>query len=162
MVRRVHAGTSAAGASFVAAASVHRGSVSAGAMTLLLFVAMLGAVSAPATRAEQTARRPNLVLMIVDELGTGDVPWADSTIHAPKLLELAESGLRLGTQYAWQWCAPTRGALMSGRFPMHTGYAGGGMPGDGEGMDLRIPLLPGELKAASYATHMIGKVRPAV
>ena len=84
------------------------------------------------------ATRPHLVLMIVDELGTGDVPWADPTIHAPTISALGEGGLRLGTQYAWQWCAPTRGALMSGRFPMHTGYAGGGMPGDGEGLDLRV------------------------
>jgi hypothetical protein len=119
--------------------------------------------------------------MIVDELGTGDVPWADSTIHAPTLQKLGTEGLRLGSQYAWQWCAPTRGALLSGRFVMHTGYGGGGMPGaarlqqqravqqccqlaaqlpadccsiispagaagDFQGMDLRVPLLPGELK----------------
>ena len=84
----------------------------------------------------------------VDELGTGDVPWADTTIVAPTLLRLGEEGLRLGAQYAWQWCAPTRGSLLSGRFPMHTGYTGGGMPGDGEGMELKWPLLPAELKAA--------------
>jgi hypothetical protein len=29
-------------------------------------------------------------------------------------------------RYAWMWCAPTRGSLLSGRFPMHTGYTGGG------------------------------------
>lgn len=97
---------------------------------------------------------PHIVLMIVDELGTGDVPWADPTIHAPTIASLGESGLRLGTQYAWQWCAPTRGSLLSGRFPMHTGYTGGGMPGDGEGMDLAVPLLPLELKKLGYATHV--------
>eukprot|EP00041_Stephanoeca_diplocostata_P031016 m.953623 g.953623 ORF g.953623 m.953623 type:complete len:543 (-) comp23871_c1_seq11:3532-5160(-) len=100
---------------------------------------------------------PHVVLMIIDELGTGDVPWADHLIHAPTLLKLGENSLRLGTQYAWQWCAPTRGALLSGRFPMHSGYNGGGMPGDGQGMDLNMPLLPGDLKRAGYATHMLGK-----
>ena len=88
------------------------------------------------------------VLYQVDELGTGDVPWADKTIVAPTLLKLGEEGLRLGTQYAWQWCAPTRGSLLSGRFPMHTGYTGGGMPGDGQGLELKWPLLPAELKTA--------------
>lgn len=75
-------------------------------------------------------KQPHLVLVIVDELGTGDVPWTDHDIHAPTINQLGTQGLRLGTSYAWMWCAPTRGALLSGRFPMHTGYDGGGMPGD--------------------------------
>lgn len=101
----------------------------------------------------------HIVLMLVDELGTGDLPWSDPLIHAPTIQALGEGGLRLGHQYAWHWCAPTRGALLTGRFPMHSGYIAGGMPGDGEGVDLRLPLLPGELKnaAPSYATHMLGK-----
>lgn len=149
----------------------------------------------PSVRLAQSisqAQPPHVVLMIIDELGTGDVPWADRLIQAPTLLKLGksqqytlifylftdfyftfcsfythfehslfcnagENSLRLGTQYAWQWCAPTRGALLSGRFPMHSGYQGGGMPGNGVGMDLNMPLLPGDLKQAGYATHMIGK-----
>jgi arylsulfatase A-like enzyme len=101
--------------------------------------------------------RPHIVLVLVDELGTGDVPWTDSEIIAPTLRELGESGLRLGTSYAWHWCAPTRGALLSGRFPMHTGYNGGGMPGDGQGMPLEVPLLSNELKRSGYTCHMLGK-----
>ena len=76
-------------------------------------------------------------------------------------MRLATDGVRLGTQYAWQWCAPTRGSLLSGRYPMHTGYAGGGMPGDGEGMDLRVPLISDELKRVGYKTHMIGSEQAA-
>ena len=113
---------------------------------------VLAAVVLSSTRPAAAAKQPNLILMIVDELGTGDVPWADTTIVAPTLQKLGEEGLRLGTQYAWQWCAPTRGSLLSGRFPMHTGYTGGGMPGDGEGMELKWPLLPAELKAAGYVS----------
>jgi hypothetical protein len=74
-------------------------------------------------------------------------------------------GLRLGVSYAWQWCAPTRGALLSGRYPMHTGYDGGGMPGDGQGMPLTIPLLGEDMQRAGYKTHMLGeweKVRACV
>lgn len=101
--------------------------------------------------------RPHIILMLVDELGTGDVPWTDHEIVAPTLRELGEGGLRLGTSYAWHWCAPTRGALLSGRFPMHTGYNGGGMPGDGQGMPLEVPLLSNELKRGGYKCHMLGK-----
>ena len=67
----------------------------------------------------------------------------------------AQGGLRLGTSYAWQWCAPTRGALLSGRFPMHTGYDGGGMPGDGQGMPLEVPLLAGELRSPGGFTRLM-------
>ena len=91
----------------------------------------------------------HIVLMLVDELGTGDLPWSDPDIHAPTIKALGENGLRLGHQYAWHWCAPTRGALLSGRLPMHSGYKKGGMPGDGVGLDLKLPLLPAELKTAS-------------
>jgi hypothetical protein len=37
---------------------------------------------------------------------------------------------------------------------MHTGYNGGGMPGDGQGFPREVPLLSDELKAAGYKTHM--------
>lgn len=55
---------------------------------------------------------------------------------------------------------------MSGRLPMHSGYklsptsgSQPGMPGHGCGLDLRLPLLPAELKdGANFETHMLGKV----
>ena len=125
------------------------------ALLLLLLLMMAGAGGA--------SEKPNIVLTLVDELGTGDVPWSDASIHAPTLLKLATEGLRLDAAYAWQWCAPTRGALLSGRLPMHSGYAGNttaqpmniqpGDPGNGIGMDLRMPLLPGELKRAGFRCH---------
>lgn len=40
----------------------------------------------------------NVVLMLVDELGTGDLPWSDPDIHAPTIQALGEGGLRLGHQ----------------------------------------------------------------
>ena len=108
----------------------------------------------------------HIVLLLIDELGVGDMPWADPLLHAPTLRALGTGGLRLGHQYAWHWCAPTRGALLSGRLPMHSGYGEGfgrpaagvlGMPGDGAGLDLRLPLLPEELRAAGFASAMLGK-----
>ena len=45
----------------------------------------------------RTKTPPHIVLMIVDEMGTGDVPWADTTIHAPTIARLGQDGVRLGT-----------------------------------------------------------------
>jgi arylsulfatase A-like enzyme len=104
------------------------------------------------------APKPHIIVVLVDELGTGDVPWEDPLIHAPTIMSLgAEKGLRLHTSYAWHWCAPTRGSLLSGRFPMHTGFDAGGMPGDGVNMPLDVPLLGEDLSRAGYRTHALGK-----
>lgn len=60
-------------------------------------VLTFGSISAGAQTTEPPpgigpGARPHIVLTIVDELGTGDVPWADRSIVAPTILELANSG----------------------------------------------------------------------
>jgi hypothetical protein len=98
----------------------------------------------------------HIVLMLVDEMGTGDVPWSDPAIYAPTIKELGEGGLRLGHQYAWHWCAPTRGALLSGRFPMHSGYKLGPQTGPLSPSLLTYFTLPSPLSSTPltnrYAT----------
>jgi len=135
-------------------------------MKLAALLAGVAAAGCAMLAAADAATPPHIVLLLIDELGVGDMPWADPLLHAPTLQSLGENGLRLGHTYAWHWCAPTRGALLSGRLPMHSGYGDGfgrppatllGMPGDGPGMDLRMPLLPEELRRAGYATAMLGK-----
>ena len=133
-------------------------------LALLTLLALFGASSATPLPVPP----PHIVLMLVDELGTGDVPWTDPDMIAPTIETLGEGGLRLGHQYTWHWCAPTRGSLLSGRLPMRNGYADGvgrpsasllGMAGCGAGLDLKLPLIPDDLKQAPnpYATHMLGK-----
>ena len=133
-------------------------------LALLTLLALFGASSATPLPVPP----PHIVLMLVDELGTGDVPWTDPDMIAPTIKTLGEGGLRLGHQYTWHWCAPTRGSLLSGRLPMRNGYADGvgrpsasllGMAGCGAGLDLKLPLIPDDLKQAPnpYATHMLGK-----
>ena len=80
------------------------------AVQLLLLLALMHHHHATIEAAPRTPR--HIVLMLVDELGTGDVPWSDPELHAPTIKLLGEGGLRLGHQYAWHWCAPTRSALM--------------------------------------------------
>lgn len=80
-------------------------------LVLVLTAAVLCSSSSSSSTVQPPQLPPNVVLMLVDELGTGDVPWSDNEIIAPTIKELGEEGLRLGTSYAWHWCAPTRGGM---------------------------------------------------
>ena len=73
-----------------------RGNVVVAALVVASVVVAAGGENSP--RKQSVAKTvPHIVLMIVDEMGTGDVPWADSTIHAPTIDRLASDGVRLGT-----------------------------------------------------------------
>ena len=80
----------------------------------LLLVRVRGAV-------ERLERRPNILLIVADDLGWADVPWRDETVPAPNLLQLANSGLILNQSYVQQVCTPSRAALLTGLYPYHLG-----------------------------------------
>lgn len=71
-------------------------------------------------------------------------------------------GVVLTDCYTWSWCAPSRGAFLSGRYAPNTGFEGAGGGGGKAGGKVRVfpteqPLLPAVLKAASsnYSTLMV-------
>src|SRR5689334_7425901 len=70
----------------------------------------------------QAALRPNIVFILADDLGYGDVGcYGQQTIKTPRIDALAAAGLRFTNCYAGSTvCAPSRCALMTGR---HTGHA---------------------------------------
>jgi arylsulfatase len=68
--------------------------------------------SAGSTQAE--ARRPNLILIVADDLGYSDVGAFGSEIPTPNLDALAAGGMMLTQFYANMTCSPTRAMLMSG------------------------------------------------
>ena len=59
-------------------------------------------------------KRPNIVLIVADDLGWADVPWRDPSIPAPTLQNLASSGMILNQSYVQQVCTPSRAALLTG------------------------------------------------
>ena len=67
------------------------------------------------------APRPNIVYILADDLGWGDVGWHGSEIKTPNLDELAKAGARLEQFYVQPVCSPTRAALMTGRYPIRHG-----------------------------------------
>ena len=129
-------------------------------------VALLAYAIACGARSNDDA--PNVVIVYADDVGFNDFgahvfganPGQSPEESATPFLDsLATGGIRLNNSYAFVWCAPSRGALLSGRYPMHTGYieSGCGDPGSGCALPLEFPLLPELLKPARYTAWHLGK-----
>ncbi len=116
----------------------------------------------PATQtAARPTRRPNIIFILADDLGYGDLGcYGQQTIRTPNLDRMAAEGMRFTQHYAGSTvCAPSRCVLMTG---LHTGhcYVRGNKRVQPMG---QIPLPPDTvsvaklLKAAGYSTGLIGK-----
>ena len=103
--------------------------------------------------------KPNIVFILADDLGYGDVGFnGGKDIKTPNLDALAASGARLTHHYVQPVCSPTRAALLTGRYPMRHGLQIGVVrPFAQYGLPLEERTLPQALKEASYATALIGK-----
>ena len=124
-------------------------------MTAALLALLL---AAPArSGAGEPPARPNVVLILADDLGLGDVGAFNpaSKIPTPHLDRLAAGGVRLTDAHApAAWCTPTRYSLLTGRYPFR------GRPWAWDGppeIDAGTPTLPGLFRDAGYRTAMVGK-----
>ncbi|MEI6236729.1 MAG: arylsulfatase [Planctomycetota bacterium] len=108
--------------------------------------------------------KPNIVFILADDLGYGDLGCFGSTkIRTPNLDRLASEGMRLTAHYAGaNVCAPSRCALMSGKHPGH-GYIRENRGGMGAGKEGQEPVpvnelvLPLTLKKLGYTLGAFGK-----
>src|SRR5688572_23276595 len=87
-------------------------------MRRVLAALILGAVASAVPVAAQTAPRPNVVLIVTDDLGYGDIgSYGAPDVRTPHIDRLAREGVRLTDFYAnGPTCTPTRAALISGRY----------------------------------------------
>ena len=63
--------------------------------------------------------RPNVLIILADDLGFHDMPWNNDKIHAPVLNELARNGTILKSAYVMSVCTPSRAALLTSRKVIH-------------------------------------------
>ena len=68
-------------------------------------------------------KRPHILFILADDLGWSDVGFHGSAIKTPNIDKLAREGVILDNYYVQPLCTPTRSALMTGRYPIHTGKA---------------------------------------
>ncbi|WP_165368204.1 sulfatase-like hydrolase/transferase, partial [Phytoactinopolyspora endophytica] len=103
--------------------------------------------------------RPNIIHIVVDDLGHGDLGFMnDGRSRTPNLDRLAADGVVLRNHYsASPVCAPARASFLTGRYPHRTGAVD---TLEGRGLDrigLRERLVADDLCAAGYATGLVGK-----
>jgi arylsulfatase len=102
--------------------------------------------------AAAVAARPNIVLILADDLGFSDLGCFGGEISTPNLDRLAQGGLRFRQAYNAAVCVATRSSLLTGLYPHQAGFEQKGGP-----LLTRIPTIADLLRAAGYRTYISGK-----
>lgn len=108
------------------------------------------------TLSAAAAERPNILLIVADDLGWSDVGWHGGFGKTPVMDSLVKSGVELDQHYVQPVCTPTRTALMSGRYPGRFGPQALA-PSNLRAMPLSTVTMASMLKSRGYNTHMSGK-----
>jgi arylsulfatase len=131
----------------------------------LIAGALLMLSSTPLTHA-QSADRPNIVLIVADDMGYSDIGPFGSEIRTPNLDTLAQSGVRITNFYVGPACSPTRSMLLSGNDHHVAGMGTNaevispeqrGQPGYEGYLNDRVVSVASLLQDAGYHTYMAGK-----
>ncbi len=107
------------------------------------------------------AEKPNIIVILADDMGFSDLGCYGSEIETPHLDKLADEGLRFTNFYNTSRCCPTRASLLTGLWSHQAGIGGmtndEGKPGYRGKLNRRCVTLAEALKPAGYATLMTGK-----
>ncbi len=105
---------------------------------------------------DESTPRPNIVIILADDQGWGDVSYnGNSNIATPNIDRIAAQGVKLNRFYVSPVCSPTRAELLTGRFHPRSGIAG--TSAGAERMDLDEATLAEFFQAAGYVTGAFGK-----
>jgi arylsulfatase A-like enzyme len=123
--------------------------------SLALLLTGLALLATPATAA---APRPNIVILLADDLGWADVGYHGGEIETPSIDRLAREGVRLDRFYSAPICSPTRAALVTGRDPIELGIAYDQIhPWYNVGLAARQRTIADVFRDAGYQTALVGK-----
>ena len=125
-------------------------------------IAFIASILMAGSLAHAEDRPPNILLMYVDNVGYGDFGcYGNEAVRTPNTDRLAQEGVRCTDFYVvTSSCTPSRGALLTGRYPGRNGLAhqlGSEENWYGIGLPHRERILPQYLKEAGYATGCFGK-----
>ncbi len=114
------------------------------------------------------SKKPNIILIMSDDMGYSDLGSYGGEVHTPNLDALAADGLKFTQFYNTARCCPTRASLMTGLYPHQTGIGHMTNPPNSDQHDMGLPSYRGfmnknnmtiaeVLKQAGYHTYMSGK-----
>ncbi len=100
---------------------------------------------------------PNVILIVVDDLGWKDVSYHGSEIQTPTIDKLATEGVELNRFYVHPACSPTRSSLMTGKAALRLGFLNPLGKNNVKGLPLSEKIMPQYFKEKGYTTNLIGK-----
>jgi arylsulfatase len=116
---------------------------------------------AKAIHSKSSRQKPNIVLIMADDMGFSDMGCYGGEIHTPNLDKLAANGLRFTQFYNSARCCPTRASLLTGLYPHQAGIGhmtnDYGHPGYRGNLSQNAVTIAEALKPAGYRTLMTGK-----
>ncbi len=108
-----------------------------------------------------TPQRPNLLVILADDMGYSDIGCYGSEIRTPNLDRLARGGVRFSQMYNCARCCPTRASLLTGLYPHQTGVGfmvgDQGHPGYRGRLNNHCATIAEALKPSGYRTFLSGK-----
>jgi len=122
-------------------------------VSLVALVVTLSILPAPARAAE----KPNIVYILVDNWGWGDISIQGSSTPTPQIDALARQSIRFTNFNIQNQCTPTRSAIHTGRLPIRSGTWKVAAPGEPQGMAPWEYTIAELLSDSGYATAMYGK-----
>lgn len=126
-----------------------------GPQVVLLVTGFLALLSLARPLSADQPARPNIIFILTDDQGWGDIGYHGSDIQTPHLDRLASKGVRLNRHYVYPTCSPTRVALLGGRYPSrYHVLAPLSATTHMQGSDAHLPR---GLKQLGYTTHLSGK-----
>ena len=133
---------------------------------VLLIPAILGLFCSQVFAQQSSDSRPNIVLIVTDDMGYADIGAFGGEIATPNIDSLANDGVRFTNFYTHASCSPTRSMLLSG-VDTHLNGLGNmsewiapnqkGEPGYEGNLNHDVVTLPALLKQSGYHTYMVGK-----
>ncbi|RAV29371.1 arylsulfatase [Sinomicrobium soli] len=110
---------------------------------------------------EKEDGRPNIIIIMADDLGFSDLGCYGGEIQTPNLDRLAENGVRMGSFYNTSRCCPSRAAMLTGLYQHQAGIGrmtkNMGLPGYQGTLDDETVTIAEVLKQSGYQTGMVGK-----
>ena len=123
-------------------------------------ITLAASVNAPHALAQSPARKPNIVVIMADDVGI----WNISAYHrgmmggqTPNIDRIAKEGALFTDYYSQQSCTAGRASFITGQHPFRVGLLKVGLPGAAQGLQDKDPTIAELLKPQGYATAQIGK-----